>query len=492
MIATVEVAGPFQVVTRPVTLKPRDRKPSAISPGARVESVHLRPGPDDVSLAAIVNGAGLADPDKDGFKEHSASKDGMWLGHWTTNMAIEFELSEPVPVSFIQVWNYNEDSQTDRGIRKADISVSSDGSTWKTVLPGAGIAEASVTDYDMPAVLKLGGEKVTKIRFDNIVPILPGDSIGLSEVTFHEALGARACALQPLDGVSAVPPRSVTLSWTPVDDAKEYRILMGASPAALAPCGATNQTSLGMRDLKSDAVLFWRVDAVKADGSVVPGRVGRFETGGLTARWKLDETGGANAADAGGRSLTGAVKGTPQWTPGKVGGGLEFDGKETLVNCGDAAAFNFRDGMTVAAWIKVRAYDKAWEAFVTKGDTAWRLHRQNTTGNLVFQCNGLQPLDKSKTVAAIKRPLADDQWHHVAATYDGKRLAIYLDGALQDTAGMSGQIAPNSFPVMFGENAEKPGRLFNGWMDDVRLYSYGLSDEEIRALYQESAAPGTK
>jgi hypothetical protein len=492
VIATVEVAGPFQVVTRPVTLKPRDRKPSVNSPGARVESVHLRPGPDDASLVAVVNGAGLADPDKDGFKEHGTGKDSMWLGHWTTNMSIEFELSEPVPVSIIQVWNYNEDSQTDRGIRKADIAVSSDGSTWKTILPGAEIAEASVTDYDWPSVLKLGGEKVTKIRFENIVPILPGESIGLSEVSFHETPGARACALQPLDGVSAVPPRSVTLTWTPVDDAKEYRVLMGASPAALAPCGTTNQTSLEMRDVKSDAVFFWRVDAVKADGSVVPGRMGRFETGGQTARWKLDETGGANAADTGGRSLTGSVKGTPQWASGKTGGALEFDGKETLVNCGDAAAFNFRDGMTVAAWIKVRKLDKEWQAVVTKGDTAWRFHRQSATGNLEFHCDGLTPLEQNKTTVAIKRSLTDDQWHHVAATYDGKRMAIYLDGTLQDSAKVAGQIATNSHPVMLGENAEKPGRLFNGWMDDVRLYSYGLSDEEVRALYQEGATPGAK
>ena len=36
--------------------------------------------------------------------------------------------------------------------------------------------------------------------------------------------------------------------------------------------------------------------------------------------------------------------------------------------------------MTVAAWIKVREFNKTWQAIVTKGDTAWRLQREKETG----------------------------------------------------------------------------------------------------------------
>ena len=42
----------------------------------------------------------------------------------------------------IEVWNYNAEWQTADGVRKADVAVSPDGTTWQTVLRGAEFAEA--------------------------------------------------------------------------------------------------------------------------------------------------------------------------------------------------------------------------------------------------------------------------------------------------------------------------------------------------------------
>jgi len=59
----------------------------------------------------------------------------------------------------------------------------------------------------------------------------------------------------------------------------------------------------------------------------------------------------------------------------------------------------------------------------------------------------------------------------------------------------SGLINTDDSPVLIGENAISRGREWNGLIDDVRIYSYALSREEIKALYASqdtSQAEGQK
>ena len=153
--------------------------------------------------------------------------------------------------------------------------------------------------------------------------------------------------------------------------------------------GTTKQTRLDAPQLKPDTTYFWRVDEAQADGRVVNGRVARFGTSGLVAWWKLDETKGTKAEDATGHQFTGNVVAgrTGRRTRAGSAGAMEFDGRTTFINCGRAPEFDFSDGMTVAAWIKVREFNKPWQAIVTKGDTAWRLQRQNKTSMVTFSFN---------------------------------------------------------------------------------------------------------
>jgi len=478
------------VQKRPLTLKPKGRQPPALGPKVRVEAVHVSPAADEAGAVALVNGAGLSDWDRDGLKEHGTAQSGMWQTTWTTNLALEFDLPEPVPLSVIEVWNFNADWQTTNGVRKADVAVSADGKTWQTVLRGAEFAEADGSaDYDEPTVLKLGGVTARKVRFENIVPWGGGAKVGLSEVVFHETAGSRAGPVQPEDGATGISLKKLTLEWTPIINAAAHRVYLGTDPAALRLLGTTNQPRLEVPELKPATAYFWRVDEFPSVGRVVRGRVARFDTAGLVAWWKLDETDGALAADASGTGHVGEVHGRPRWAPGqgRPGGALEFDGAENYIACGDSPDFNFRDGLTISVWLKVRQFDKAWQAIVTKGDTAWRLTRFAEQGNLTFTI-GVSPEwgGKGPWRAASRRNVDDGQWHHVVGVSDGHRMAIYLDGELENSAE-TGPTPANTAPVMIGENSERRGRLFNGWIADVRLYGYGLSEQEVQALYRSGA-----
>jgi len=454
-----------------------------------MEAARLNPGGDEAGPTALIGRAGLRDVDRDGLLEQDTTPRNMWRASGTTNLILEFELPEPLALGAIEVWNYNGEWQTGDGVRKADVAVSPDGTTWKTVLRGVELAEADGdADYDEPVPLKLDGAVVRKVRFENMVPWDDKGKVGLSKVVLHQAASAQAGPRVPEDGATCVDIGKLALEWEPGQGAKEHRVYLGSAPGKLRRLITTREARLDMPRLKPDRTYFWRVDEVQADGRVVTGRVARFATSGLIAWWKLDEAKGSEAEDATGQQFTGNVVGRASWAPdaGRIGGAIELDGRSGFINCGRPPEFDLRNGMTVAAWIKVREWNKPSQAIVTKGDTAWRLQREKETGMVTFSYNTGSEVKKAEEnleKLVSKRKVDDGQWHHVVGVSDGRRAALYVDGQLEASAEAK-VIAQNDAPVMIGCNSMAYERRFNGWMDDVRLYGYGLSDAEVKALYR--------
>jgi len=79
--------------------------------------------------------------------------------------------------------------------------------------------------------------------------------------------------------------------------------------------------------------------------------------------------------------------------------------------------------------------------------------------------------------------LALNQWYHIAGTYNGTQIALYLNGTLLATAPVNFSIGTNSMPLCLG------GRLgsntLNGNLSDVRIYESSLSAEQIQTLYTQ-------
>lgn len=74
-------------------------------------------------------------------------------------------------------------------------------------------------------------------------------------------------------------------------------------------------------------------------------------------------------------------------------------------------------------------------------------------------------------------------WHHVVMTYDGVNIKIYVDGVLRITTAKTGAIGTNPAPLLMGSSL--PGKL-----DDMRVYSRALGQNEITAWYDEYNNPG--
>ena len=117
-----------------------------------------------------------------------------------------------------------------------------------------------------------------------------------------------------------------------------------------------------------------------------------------------------------------------------------------------------------------------WAQLVGKGDSAWAIERRASGGQVSFTTFAPQSDGLVSTSS-----LADGQWHHVAAVYDGARKFLFVDGVLEASKAYAGTIRTNDLPVQLGLNAEFPQGQYDGRLDDLRIYDRALSGDEVRA-----------
>jgi hypothetical protein len=202
----------------------------------------------------------------------------------------------------------------------------------------------------------------------------------------------------------------------------------------------------------------------------------------MIAWWKFDETKGETVIDSSGNGLNGKLVGDARIVSDLVRGNvLSLDGDGDYVDCGNNQAFDITNSITVTAWVNITTVPTIWTSIVNKGETAWRLSTYRDQRRFHFAIN------PGATGPYINGNIevAAGEWHHVCGTYDGANIRLYVDGVEDPNSPMANSrgITTNGEPVYIGGNSEKPGRYWNGLIDDVRIYSYALSEAEVKELY---------
>jgi hypothetical protein len=163
-----------------------------------------------------------------------------------------------------------------------------------------------------------------------------------------------------------------------------------------------------------------------------------------------------------------------------------FDGKQFASIEKPIAAFGYMDTFTFSAWIKPETdkggiLSQAEDYMEGMGHTLYliagklRLHIVLRWTDLALRLETVKPV-----------PLSE--WHHVIATYDGKRKSpgvhLYIDGEPQETKVLFDQLYEP-----FKVDAKVPFRVgaagglrFSGGIEDVRVYKAALSPEESAAI----------
>ena len=212
-------------------------------------------------------------------------------------------------------------------------------------------------------------------------------------------------------------------------------------------------------------------------------------TDGLVGYWTFDgnDLSGVNAADVSGQGNHGVLTNGPVPTIGRIGQALEFDGDDDFVNVSAATSIDdLNNELTIAAWIRPDTVGATiFGGIATKNtgsNTGSWLLRQNSDGvHFHFVYSGVDLFD-SLTVAA----LSVETWSHVVVVWtDSSDDAVfYIDGALtsSNTPFTTGSPETDS-TVDLRLGIANFGEVFDGRIDDIRIYNRALSPEEIKRLY---------
>jgi hypothetical protein len=185
-----------------------------------------------------------------------------------------------------------------------------------------------------------------------------------------------------------------------------------------------------------------------------------------------------NVRDDSGNGLNGTIVGNPEFVEGIAGMGLLFDGVNDYVDLGNNGVFDITEQITLSAWVNTNDSGNAQHnPYVGKGDHAYAI--KHSSGNQIefFIYDG----DWFAADVRVDDSFNGD-WHHVAGTYDGMELKVYVDGGLGVTKAHEGSIEIQSHNLNIARNSEEVDRYYGGVIDEVGIYNRALSEPEIRFI----------
>ena len=206
----------------------------------------------------------------------------------------------------------------------------------------------------------------------------------------------------------------------------------------------------------------------------------------LQTHWAFNETSGTAAADTSGNNNHAALVNmdpNTAWVPGVVGNALQFDGFDDYVDV--ALNVNETDYST-ALWF--RTADATTGLFsISAGDrgaTGHDRHIYLSAGEIAVRTWNNEIVTSPGGGATYN----DGQWHHVVHVLDGTApdagQRVYIDGQLVASGAKSGSDFnwQDRAHVGFSNDAAGGNEHMNGTIDEVRIYTHALSQEEISAL----------
>lgn len=165
---------------------------------------------------------------------------------------------------------------------------------------------------------------------------------------------------------------------------------------------------------------------------------------------------------------------------------IDFDGTDDFVEIPDHSALNPTDAVTVEAWIKADAFGTSSfsNSIVCKhgwgsGNQGYVL-RCGANGQVSFNIADVGGKWFEAVSGAI---LKTGIWYHVAGSYDGSAVKVYINGKLEATEYFSGTMKPSTgLNAKIGEMAYTTGgsRPFDGQIDEVRIWGAALSQTNLR------------
>ena len=276
-----------------------------------------------------------------------------------------------------------------------------------------------------------------------------------------------------------------------------YRSVFGAPSASVLPLlavffGACIAPDESREALGQDRMALSLSGGGGAPGSIGVGSgVGGGEGGGASGgpatpvgSWNFDDCVKSSAVllDSSGLGNTANRTAHVACAPGVDGLAVDFNGANDAVTVADGASFAFTDHLAVAAWInptKVSGTHTILEQQLGHKTTfSLAIHKGALTWSVTLAGNHL---------VTATTPITANTWSHVAGTYDGQSLSLYLDGQQVGQESFAGTLEDAHGPIEIGNNAA--GESFAGAIDNVWIAAAPVALDDIDTLACVEKAP---
>ena len=205
---------------------------------------------------------------------------------------------------------------------------------------------------------------------------------------------------------------------------------------------------------------------------------------GLVLYHSYDEGKGEEAEDLSGNKHVGVID-NPKWVDGKFGKALKFDGpgSDAFVTVESTPKLNIDEG-SFMAWINAEDWPGVRQIVgkSVHGGCGGRVQY-----GLFSEGGGLKlRLETEAGRADILTELPETgEFVHVAFTTDTKKAKIYFDGEEMIEADVPGKLKANDDPWRIAQDCDRLQYVFNGIIDEVRLWNRALSEDEINTFMDQ-------
>lgn len=163
---------------------------------------------------------------------------------------------------------------------------------------------------------------------------------------------------------------------------------------------------------------------------------------------------------------------------------LALDGTDDRVELGSVAGLASSSAFSLSCWFK--SSSSATEYLWSTGTTFYEgIHIYTTSSGIFFVVGKGGSAYSGRSIATNYR---DGSWHHVAATFDGSTLLLYVDGS--SGGSTTGTSAPSTSQAGAGGNCQIGYRYddndtyaWTGSVDDFTIYNDTLTSAEVSNVY---------
>ena len=172
-------------------------------------------------------------------------------------------------------------------------------------------------------------------------------------------------------------------------------------------------------------------------------------------------------------TITGAVS-----SIGKCGVGKRFDGDD-IITIADSEKLDITTAISIVAWVRPTQL----------GDVRFIFDKNTAVSNFAYRflksaANKVQFTlyttgEVDRTALSVST-IGTNTYTHIAGTYDGINIKIYVNGILENTSSATGLITTSNSSLLIGKNVDNSSQNWIGDMDEIAIFNRGLTESEVR------------